>query len=191
MLFRSQSEYRGCIHDFLVFLIQYCTGALQFSQTSYLFSFLKKFSKHFKEEHYYLILQGMNENHEYHSDYNRDKQIILNDLEKMYKVNFGNELVNDKEEKYLYRNLYSVKMNRDDFNVEKFLLLIENRAVNYSLWSLRDLLFTLLDSNINLEFLKQQNASVYPNILKVLGNTSDSNYRKNDIDHFNKYFDFD
>lgn len=64
----------------------------------------------------------------------------------------------------------------------------ENR---YSLWSLRDLLFTLLDSNINLEFLKQQNASVYPNILKVLGNTSDSNYRKNDIDHFNKYFDFD
>lgn len=184
-----QSECRGCIDDFLVFLIHYCTGAEQFSQTSYLFSYLKKFSKHFKEEHYYMILQGMNENHEYHSVNNRDKQIFVNELEKMYTDNYGGELVKSKEEKYLYRNLYLVVMNTGELIVENILLLIEKRAENYSVWSLRDLLFTILSYDHNMEFLKQQKASMYPNILKIFGNTSDLNYSKNDIEHFTKYFD--
>lgn len=184
-----QSEHRGSTDYFLNFLIDYCTGADQFWQASHLFSNLKKFSKHFKEEHYYMILQGMNENSQFHS--NRDKLIFVNELEKMYMDNYGNALVNDKVDKYLYSNLYSVKMNSDEFSVEKILLLIEKRAVNYSSWNLRNLLFTILDSKSNIEFLKQQNASMYPNILSIFGNTSDPNYSKNDIDHFNKYFDFD
>ena len=182
-----QSEYRGCTEEFLTFLIKYCTGAEQYWQAPYLFSYLKKYKKYFKEEHYYMILARMNDNSQYYE--NNDKRTFLNEIEKMFADSFNVELAKEKEEKYLYNKLYSFDIKSNDYSVEKILLLIEKRAEYYSVWSLRQLIFELLDYTQQIEFLKEQKVSFFSNILSVLGNKSDPNYSEYYVEKFNKYFE--
>ncbi|WP_048602688.1 hypothetical protein [Rubeoparvulum massiliense] len=97
-----QSEFRDCKEEFLKFLIRYCIGAQKYLQAQYLFSYLKKYKKYFKEEHCYMILEGMNNNSQYYE--NNDKTTFIREVEKMFKDSSGKELA--KEEKELYGNLY-------------------------------------------------------------------------------------
>gem|GEM_PF-1327322 len=182
-----QSEYRGCLEEFLIFLIKYCTGANQFWQVPHLFSYLEKYKKYFREEHYYMILTKMNENSQYYE--NKEKGSILCKLEKMFTDSFIDELVKEKEERYLYNKLYHFDVQSKDYSVHKILELIEKRAMHYSAWSLHQLVFNLLDYNEHLEFLKKQEPSSYPNILCVLSKKSDPNYNKYYLEKFNKYFE--
>lgn len=175
-----QSEYRGHKEEFLIFLIHYCTDAKQYWQASYLFDYLKRYKKYFRENHYYLILSKMNSNSQFYD--NHEKNCLLSELEKMYHDSFESDLVNQNEEKYLYDKLYDFKIIGSDCNPDKVLGLIEKRASYYSIWDLSRLVFDLLESNLNLEFLKERAPSDYPNILSVLNDS------KNEVEKFNRYF---
>ena len=175
-----QSEYRGHKEEFLIFLIHYCTDAQQYWQVLYLFTYLKRYKKNFRENHYYLILSKMNSNSQFYN--NREKNYWLRELEKMYYDSFQRDLVNENEEKYLYNKLYDFKIIGSNCNPDKVLELIEKRALYYSEWDLSRLVFDLLESDLNLEFLKERAPSDYPNILSVLNDS------KNGIEKFNRYF---
>jgi len=182
-----QSEYRGCIEEYLTFLINYCTGAEQYWQVRYLFNYLKRYKKYFKEEHYYIILTKMNDNSQFYD--NKEKDSLLRELEKMYTDIFSGDLVKEKEEKYLYNKLYYFDDRSTDYSIDKILELIEKRAMYYSVWKLYQLIFNLLDYRENLEFLKKRKPSSYPKILSILGNRSDPNYNEYYVEKFNKCFE--
>jgi hypothetical protein len=181
-----QSEYKGCTEEFLLFLVRYCTGAKQFYQALSLFKYLKKYNKYFKEYHYYFILMSMNNNSQYYQS--KDKDTILNELEKMFRDSFNSELIKEKEDKYLYRNLYFFDNYISDYSVEKVLKLIEKRALYYDVLCLHNLICNLLDHTSDLEFLKEYEISFFPNILKVLDNKNDSNYNEYYAKNFKGYF---
>jgi hypothetical protein len=181
-----QSEYRGCIEEFVTFLIKYCMGANTYNQASYFFGYFRKFKKYLKEEHYYMILAGMNDNSQYYD--NRNKGIFIGELEKIFADSFDSELVKEKEEKYLYNKLYCFDLKSNDYSVDKILELIEKRAMNYSVWNLYYMIKDLLDYNDNKEVLKKYKPSFYPNILNVLSNRNDYNYDEYYVERFNNYF---
>lgn len=182
-----QSEYRGCIKEFLTFLIEYCTEAQQFWQTTHLFNSLKRYRKYFEKEHFYIILTRMNSNSQYYrNDY---KGTFLNELEKMFIERFDMELLKEKEEKYLYNKLYQFDINSKDYKLERILELIERRALLYSVWDLKTLIFDFLDNYADKLCLKNKNSYDYPNILSALSNNKDANYNSHYIEKFNKYFE--
>ncbi|MGL5440172.1 MAG: hypothetical protein ACRDA4_07285 [Filifactoraceae bacterium] len=169
-----QSEHRGCTEEFLTFLINYCTGAEQYWQVSCLFNYLKRYMKHFKEEHYYIIMAKMNSNSQFYE--NKGKDSLLRELEKMYIDSFNRELVKEEWEKCLYSKLYGVYVKNSAYSLDKMLELIEKRALHFDVWSLNQLISALLDDGKNLESLKKHKLSSYPKILRVLSDSSDLNY---------------
>lgn len=96
-------------------------------------------------------------------------------------------MIKEKEEKYLYKNLFGV-IKIKDCNVKRILELIEERAKYYPVWSLRLLLF---DSEITQDFafLKKEKISSYRNILEVLSNKNDPCYDKYYEEKFKEYFE--
>lgn len=180
-----QSEQRGCTEQFIKFLIDYCTGADTYGQVQQMFDYLKKYKRYYTKEHYYMILTGMNANAQYYENY--EKRTIINEMEEMFSVSFNDELIKEKEEKYLYNNLYGAA-KIENCNMKRILELIEERAVYYSIWDLQSLLFSLEDAQ-SLVFLKKEKLSSYRNILKVLSNKNDSNYDEHYIEKFKEYFE--
>lgn len=178
-----QAEYRGFTKELTRFLIEYCTGAQQYYQVPYLFNLLIKFKHYFKKEDYLIILTKINNNFQYYN--NKEKSTILKGLEKIFKESYGAELVKDEEEKYLYNKLYDFNRNSNK-NILRILGLIEERAMYYSIWDLNQLL-NLINSNQHL--LKNQDASLYPNILRVLNNKNDADYDESYLKIFNDNFD--
>lgn len=181
----QQAYDRGCTNEFITFLISYFKGACQFSQTNDLFDLLIKYKKHFKEEHFYLILAGMNDNSQYYD--NRDKNVYLNKLEKLFMEVCGSELFKSKEEKYLYKNLFNIDYAAS-CDADKVMELIEKRALNYSTWSLSQIIFDLLNNCKDMGVLKGKTPSSYPNITRVLNNKEDPNFKEYFIKQFAKYF---
>ena len=179
-----QSEQRGCTEQFIKFLIDYCTGADTYWQAQQMFDYLKKFKKYYKKEHYYMILEGMNANTQYYENY--EKRTFINEMEEMFSDSFNDELIKEKEEKYLYNKLYDAAKMKN-YNIKRILELIEERAIYYSIWSLQSLLFSLEDTQ-SLAFLKKEKFSSYRNILKVLSNKDDANYDEHYIEKFKGYF---
>lgn len=188
-----QSEYRGCTDEFIKFLIDYCTGAFTYDQASYLFSFLKMYKKDFKKKDYYLILIEMNYNSQFFK--NNKRTLFLKELEKMYKDSFDCNLIEEEEEKYLYKNLYEFHFKNYDYKLDKILNLIEKRAIYYKesefkASKLKRLIFELLlyykkNRKEELELLKKQKVSLYPNILFILKNCDEDDA----VESFNKYFE--
>lgn len=183
-----QCEYRGCIEEFLNFLIKYCTGAQTYWQASDLFTYLEIYKEYFEEKHYYMILTEMNWNTQFHES--RTISDLLQRLEKMYRDKFDDNLIKKKEERYLYNRLYSYSDKISDYNLKELLELIEKRAIYYYElpWELEHLISDLLDDVENREILKKQKPSLYPHILEVFANKKDSRneYR---LSKFTKYFE--
>lgn len=183
----NQSEYRGCVDEFLIFLINYCAGAQQYNQTNYLFNLLVRYKMYFKEEHFYVILARMNGNSQYYE--NREKTSYINLLENIFKERFDTELVKSTEEKYLYRRLYDFNLKNNNYSKSKILELVEKRASNYSIWELHILLDDLLDIGMgDDEFLERQTSSSYTNIMRILNNEKDPNFKERYVRQFVEYF---
>lgn len=104
-----QCEQRGCTEQFIRFLIDYCIGANTYIQAQQMFEYLKRYQEYFKEQHYILILKEMNDNSQYYD--NNEKGTFIKEVEQMYFNNFNVVLIKEKEEKFLYKNLYDVVKN--------------------------------------------------------------------------------
>lgn len=181
-----QSEYRGYEKEFLKFLIEYCTGAQQFWQVPQLFSYLKMFKDYFREEHYYIILAEINENSQYYV--NREKGKMLQELEQMFAERYKCELIGENMERYLYSHLYCFEKGAEKCRAVDVFQLIDKRAMYYSAGSLSRLIEFIYMLVGNLDDLKQQQPSSYPNIVSVLANKSDPSYREYHIKEFDRYF---
>ncbi len=180
-----QSWDRGCESEFITFLIDYCTGAKTYYQARSLFNSLTMYKKYFTEEHFYKIMAGMNNNHEYYG--NKYKQEFIHKIERMFIDTFDTELIKSDEERYLYKNLYS--FNKNITNVVKILDLIEKRAMHYSIYSLYNIICDLLDSVENIDdLLANQHPLSYPNIMRVLNNNNNPNFKKCYWENFTNYF---
>lgn len=131
-----------------------------------------------------MILTKMNNNSQY---YNNNKKVdFIEEIEVMYSDSFNAKLIKEKEEKYLYNKLYNFSQI-EDYDIKRILALIEERAEYYSAWSLQSLLFELEDI-YNFDFLKKEKLSSYGNILKVLANKDDPNYKLIKLEKFKGYF---
>ena len=64
--------------------------------------------------------------------------------------------------------------------------LIEERAHYFSVWTLKELIFEESYYEKISDYLHTQSVSSYPNIIKILGNKDDPNYRKCYISDFKK-----
>ena len=127
----------------------------------------------------------MNNNSQYYN--NNEKGTFIKEVEQMYFNNFNVVLIKEKEEKFLYKNLYDVN-NNEKYNVKRILKLIEERAAYYSIWNLQTLISSL-ESFQDWGFLKNEKITSYGNILNVLDNKGDSNYNAHYKERFIGYFE--
>ena len=132
-----QAEYRGRVEAFLKFLIKYCTGAISYRQAVELFPYISSYKEYLKKEHYYMILVGMNSNSQYYDNHSVNKWI--EELKNMYFDKFKIDLFSCKEEYYLYNRLF--KKQHEEYDVQKVMSLIEERAHYFSVWTLKELIF--------------------------------------------------
>lgn len=179
-----QAEYRGNVEDFLRFLIKYCTGAVSYRQAGEIFPYICYYKEYLKKEHYYMILIGMNSNSQYY-----DNHFVNNwveELKNMFFEKFKTELFSCKEEYYLYNRLF--KRQHEKYDVEKLMLLIEQRANYFSVWNLQELIFDAFHHDNISEYLHTQSMSSYSNIIKTLENENDPNYNELYVRNFRKLF---
>jgi hypothetical protein len=178
-----QAEYKGCIKEFISFLIEYCMGACKFYQAESLFRYIEIYSEYFSENDFYRVLAGMNRNDQYYR--NNEKSNMLKSLENIFKSKFDCELI--EIEKYLYRNLYGVDSKITFDTYDKILNIVEKRASNYDIWNLWyfviEPITETLDKN-NQHF--EEDIKKFPNITAVLSNEKDPNYRKSYVEEFEK-----
>lgn len=179
-----QSEQRGCTEQFIEFLIRYCTRADTFNQALQMFEYLKEYQKFYDQNHYYMILAGMNDNSQYYNNNSLSK--FVNSLEEMYLSRFHTELFKEIEEKYLYRNLFS-NIKIEDCNVKRILELIEQRAVYFAVWNLQTLISQLDEEQCH-NILKNEKPSSFSNILKVLGDKNAPEFNESYLNKFKGYF---
>lgn len=178
----NQCEYRGCINEFLDFLIEYCGGAMQFNQTNNLFDILKNYFKYFNEGHYFMILVKMNSNSQFYN--NRETGYYIKELEKSFKKQFNKGLISNNEEKYLLNNLFKVE---DEVDLSTVLKLIEDRAQYFSGYELICLLDTIYYSDDS--YFKGRKIDDFPNIFRNISNKSDISYRERNMNTLKNYFE--
>lgn len=179
-----QSEQRGCIEQFIEFLIRYCTKAHSFGQAHQMFEYIKDYQGSYKQKHYYMILGGMNDNPQYYD--NNSLGTFVKTLEEMYLNSFHTKLFKELEEKYLYRNLFS-NIKIEDCDVKRILELIEGRAVYFTCWNLRTLISGLDEEQCH-NILKKEKSSSFSNILKVLSDKDAPGYSESFLKRFKGYF---
>lgn len=179
-----QTDYRGNVGEFLKFLLEYCAGANSYRQAADMFSYIRYYKEYLKIQHFYMILAGMNSNSQYYN--NNFVNDWIEELKNMFFEKFKTELFTCEEEYYLYNRLFQKQYKNCD--VEKLMLLIEQRANYFPIWSLQELIFEGLYQDKISEYLHTQSMSSYSNIIKTLENENEPNYKEWYVKKFRELF---
>ncbi|WP_307992510.1 hypothetical protein [uncultured Clostridium sp.] len=182
-----QSEYRGCIKEFISFLIDYCIGAQNFYQAKHLFRYIKIYSDYFSKDDFYRVLAGINDNDQYYK--NDEKSNMLEYLEERYKSMFDCDLIEVEIEKYLYRNLYYFDSKIIAKKCDEILDIVEKRALFYGIYSLwKSFIEPIIEALENNNQHLKKDIKNFPNITTVLLDKKDKSYSKLYIEEFKKRF---